>query len=87
MKELDKNEVQQIREVAQEMSQAITQTVMGISRDKRVAILATMKVTAGLARAANMDLHRAIQMFMTYYKDADKHFKKLDAKERNREND
>lgn len=76
MNELSKEEADEIKRLAQEMSQAITAAMLSVSRDKRAAIVASTKVAAGMCRAANMDLHRAIHLFMTFYKDADEHFTK-----------
>jgi hypothetical protein len=73
--ELSKEELARIKSVARDMSMAMTEAMMNVSRDKRVCVMASMKVAAGMARGANMDMHRAIHLFMTFYKDADEHFK------------
>ena len=42
--------------------------------DKRACTIGALRAAAGVARASEVSLHNAIHLFMTYYKDAEKHF-------------
>ena len=59
-------------EVAEVMAKAMFST----EKDKRVCVTAAMRVAAGATAMAGVDLHRAIQIFMTFYKEADEKFAK-----------
>lgn len=74
--EISKEEMAKMKVEARKMTEAMTDAMMAVSKDKRICVLASAKVAAGMARAANMDMHRAIHLFMSFYKDADEHFKK-----------
>lgn len=76
MSEITKEEMARIKADAKAMTEAMTDAMMKVSKDKRICVLSSTKVAAGMARAANMDMHRAIHLFMSFYKDADDHFKK-----------
>jgi len=76
MSEITKEEMARMKADAKAMTEAITDAMMKVSKDKRICVLSSTKVAAGMARAANMDMHRAIHLFMSFYKDADEHFKK-----------
>jgi len=56
--------------VAADMAKAM----FNASKDKRVCMVAAVRVAAGCAAMGGMDLHRAIHMFMSFYKDADQKF-------------
>lgn len=76
MSEITKEEMDRMKADARAMTEAMTDAMMKVSKDKRICVLSSTKVAAGMARAANMDMHRAIHLFMSFYKDADEHFKK-----------
>ena len=76
MSEITKEEMARMKADAKAMTEAITDAMMKVSKDKRICVLSSTKVAAGMARAANLDMHRAIHLFMSFYKDADEHFKK-----------
>jgi hypothetical protein len=76
MSEITKEEMARMKADARAMTEAMTDAMMKVSKDKRICVLSSTKVAAGMARAANMDMHRAIHLFMSFYKDADEHFKK-----------
>jgi hypothetical protein len=76
MSEITKEEMARMKADAKAMTEAITDAMMKVSKDKRICVLSSTKVAAGMARAAGMDMHRAIHLFMSFYKDADEHFKK-----------
>lgn len=57
-------------EVADVMAKAMFST----EKDKRACVVGAIRVAAGSAAMAEVDLHRAIQMFMSFYKEADERF-------------
>jgi len=58
--------------VASEMAKVMFET----NKDKRVCMVGALRVAAGTAAMGGMDLHRAIHVFMTFYKDAEEQFGK-----------
>ena len=42
------------------------------SQDKRVTTIAVLKLAAGTACMAGVDLHKTMQLVMTFYRDAEK---------------
>jgi tRNA nucleotidyltransferase (CCA-adding enzyme) len=74
MTEIDKEQMAKLKTQAKEITDGMMQVFMENRWDKRACVMATMKIAAGMARGANMDMHRAIHLFMTFYKDADEHF-------------
>lgn len=65
----------EVVDVAEVMAKAMFAT----KKDKRACVVASVRVAAGTAAMAGVDLHRAIHMFMTFYKEADQSFER-DAK-------
>jgi hypothetical protein len=49
---------------------AITKTMFEVSESPKVSVLAAMMVAAGGARATGLDKHAAIDLFLTFYNDA-----------------
>ena len=71
-------ELQQFQKEATEIASAMAHAMFDISRDKRVCMVAAMRVAAGAAAMGGIDLHRAIHMFMTFYKEADQRLEEIE---------
>ena len=69
-----KEDLAKFQEDATTVAAAMAQAMFDASKDKRVCMVAAMRVAAGSAAMGGMDLHRAIHMFMTFYKEADEKF-------------
>ena len=67
-------EVQALKEAASEVAQAMAKAMFETHQSQRAAMIGSMRVAAGAAAMGGMDMHRAIHMFMTFYKEADKAF-------------
>ena len=74
MSEISQEEYAKIKAQAKEITEGVMKVFMDNRWDKRACVMATTKIAAGMARGSQMDLHRAIHLFMTFYKDADEHF-------------
>lgn len=74
MSEINKEEYDRLKVQAKELTEEVMKVFMANRWDKRACVMATTKIAAGMARGARMDMHRAIHLFMTFYKDADEHF-------------
>jgi len=72
-----KEELDKFQEDAAQVAAAMAKAMFGTSQDKRVCMVAAVRVAAGCAAMGGMDLHRAIHMFMSFYKDADGKFEEL----------
>jgi hypothetical protein len=69
-----KEDLDKFQEDATVVAAAMAKAMFGTSQDKRVCMVAAVRVAAGCAAMGGMDLHRAIHMFMSFYKDADQKF-------------
>ena len=69
-----KEDLDKFQQDASEVAAAMAQAMFATSQDKRVCMVAAVRVAAGCAAMGGMDLHRAIHMFMSFYKDADEKF-------------
>ena len=67
-------EIMALKEAASEVAQAMTKAMFEAHQSQRAAMIGSIRVAAGTAAMGGMDLHRAIHMFMTFYKEADKAF-------------
>ena len=74
MSEISKEEYDRLKVEARQLTDEVMKVFMSRSWDKRASVMAMSKIAAGMARGARMDMHRAIHLFMTFYKDADEHF-------------
>ena len=74
MTEISKEEYDRLKDQAKDLTAQVMEVFMSNRWDKRACVMATTKIAAGMARGARMDMHRAIHLFMTFYKDADEHF-------------
>jgi len=68
---LSSEEIARIRDEAQACAQEIARTMFKHSKSPKVSVLAAMLVAAGGARASGVDKHMALDMFLTFYNDAD----------------
>lgn len=57
-----------------EVAEVMAKAMFSAEKDKRACVVGSIRVAAGAAAMAGVDLHRAIQMFMSFYKDADGKF-------------
>lgn len=69
-----KEDLVKFQDDAVQVAAAMAQAMFATEKDKRVCVTAAMRVAAGTAAMAGVDLHRAIQIFMTFYKEADEKF-------------
>ena len=69
-----KEDLDKFQHDATEVSAAMAKAMFETNNDKRVCMVAAMRVAAGCAVMGGMDMHRAIHMFMSFYKDADEKF-------------
>jgi hypothetical protein len=69
-----KEDLDKFQEDATEVSAAMAKAMFETSKDKRVCMVAAIRVAAGCAAMGGMDMHRSIHMFMSFYKEADGKF-------------
>jgi hypothetical protein len=70
----NKQDLAQFQKDAVDVAAAMAKAMFEINKDKRVCMVGAIRVAAGTAAMGGLDLHRAIQMFMSFYKDADQKF-------------
>jgi hypothetical protein len=66
-----REDLDKFQEDATVVAAAMAKAMFDTNKDKRVCMVAAMRVAAGSAAMGGMDMHRAIHMFMTFYKEAD----------------
>ena len=71
-----KEEVAQLKEEARQVAHAMSVAMFDQNCSKKASLVASIRVAAGVAAMSGMDLHRAIHLFMTFYKEADEEFEK-----------
>lgn len=69
-----REDLDKFQEDATVVAAAMAQAMFDASKDRRVCMVAAMRVAAGSAAMGGMDMHRAIHMFMTFFKEADQKF-------------
>jgi len=69
-----KDELKQLQHASTVVASAMTVAMFDTKVDKRACTIGALRAAAGVARASEVSLHNAIHLFMTYYKDAEKHF-------------
>jgi hypothetical protein len=69
-----KDELKQLQQASTVVASAMTVAMFDTKVDKRACTIGALRAAAGVARASEVSLHNAIHLFMTYYKDAEKHF-------------
>jgi hypothetical protein len=69
-----KEELKQLQQASTVVASAMTVAMFDTKVDKRACTIGALRAAAGVARASEVSLHNAIHLFMTYYKDAEKHF-------------
>lgn len=69
-----KDELKQLQQASTLVASAMTVAMFDTKVDKRACTIGALRAAAGVARASEVSLHNAIHLFMTYYKDAEKHF-------------
>jgi len=79
LKEIEMTDLtrQQLKEIGKEaalVSGKIGAMLVQDGVDKRIALLASMRTAAGCSVVAGVDLHSAMTIFMSLYKDADVFF-------------
>ena len=74
MIEPTKEELKQLKEEAAKVAHAMSVAMFETQCSKKASVVASIRVAAGVAAMSGLDLHRAIHMFMTFYKEADKAF-------------
>jgi hypothetical protein len=74
MIEPTKQEIEQLKEEAARVAHAMSVAMFNEQCSKKASLVAAIRVAAGVSCMSGMDLHRAIHMFMTFYKEADKAF-------------
>lgn len=70
----NKQDLAQFQKDAVDVAAAMAKAMFETNKDKRVCMVGAIRVAAGTAAMGGLDLHRAIQMFMSFYKDADGKF-------------
>jgi hypothetical protein len=70
-----KEELRELQHASTVVASAMTVAMFDTKVDKRACTIGALRAAAGVARASEVSLHNAIHLFMTYYKDAEKHFK------------
>jgi len=68
-----KDELKQLQQASTLVASAMTVAMFDTKVDKRACTIGALRAAAGVARASEVSLHNAIHLFMTYYKDAEKH--------------
>lgn len=71
-----KEELRRLQQEAAEVATAMTKAMFDTKVHKRACAIGAIKAAAGVARASELSLHNAIHLFMTCYKDVDKHFER-----------
>ena len=71
-----KEEVALLKEEAKQVAHAMSVAMFEQNCSKKASLVASIRVAAGVAAMSGMDLHRAIHLFMTFYKEADEEFEK-----------
>lgn len=74
MTQPSKAEIEQLKEEAAKVAEAMSRAMFDAQCTKKASLVAAVRVAAGVAALNGMDLHRAIHMFMTFYKEADAAF-------------
>jgi len=74
MIEPTKEEIEQLKEEAARVAHAMSVAMFNEQCSKKASLVAAIRVAAGVSAMSGLDLHRAIHMFMTFYKEADKAF-------------
>jgi hypothetical protein len=69
-----KEELRKLQHASTIVASAMTVAMFDAKVDKRACTIGALRAAAGVARASEVSLHNAIHLFMTYYKDAEKHF-------------
>jgi hypothetical protein len=69
-----KEELRELQHASTVVASAMTVAMFDTMVDKRACTIGALRAAAGVARASEVSLHNAIHLFMTYYKDAEKHF-------------
>ena len=69
-----KEELKKLQQASAAVASAMTVAMFDTKEDKRACAIGALRAAAGVARASEISLHNAIHLFMTYYKDAEKHF-------------
>jgi hypothetical protein len=69
-----KEELRELQHASTVVASAMTVAMFDTKVDKRACTIGALRAAAGVARASEVSLHNAIHLFMTYYKDAEKHF-------------
>jgi hypothetical protein len=72
-----KEDLRKFQSDATTVAAAMAQAMFNTNSDKRVCMVAAMRVAAGTAAMGGLDLHRAIHMFMSFFKEADGKFEEL----------
>ena len=70
----NKEDLAKFQDDAVQVAAAMAKAMFETNQDKRVCMVGAIRVAAGTAAMGGIDLHRAIHMFMTFYKDADETF-------------
>lgn len=71
MTELTKEQMQKISKEASVLSGKMGAMLVDQGADQRIALIAAMRCAAGLSVVSHIDLHSAMSLFMSLYKDAD----------------
>jgi len=71
-----KQEVEKLGEDARKVAEVMAKAMFDASQDKRTCMVAAMRVASGAAAMGGLDLHRSVQMFMAFYKEAEASFDK-----------
>ena len=71
-----KEEIEVLKDEAARVAEAMSKAMFAQNCSKKASLVAAIRVSAGVAAMSGMDLHRAIHMFMTFYKEADEEFEK-----------
>ena len=74
MTQRTKEELRELQHASTVVASAMTVAMFDTKVDKRACTIGALRAAAGVARASEVSLHNAIHLFMTYYKDAEKHF-------------
>jgi len=69
-----REEVEKLGEDARKVAEVMAKAMFEASQDKRTCMIAAMRIAAGAAAMGGLDLHRSVQMFMAFYKEADASF-------------
>jgi hypothetical protein len=75
MTEPAKEQKEMIKTQALDLAQQFTAVIHAGNYDKRALVYASTKMAAGMCRAARMDKHAAVTLFMSLLSEADEFFK------------